>query len=211
MRFEEIFDLKRSIAGDHIARSSKIGDVISSIKDITVMLSERLGEEYSEISHGVFAARGAKISEKATVMPPAIIGRCEIRPGAYIRGGVIVGEDAVIGNSTEIKNSIIFDCVQLPHYNYVGDSIIGHKAHLGAGAIISNFRLDRKNVTIRHKDNRLSTGLRKFGALIGDFCEIGCNSVICPGSILGRGTVAYPLSSINGITNINFDIEEGDI
>ena len=152
------------------------------------------------IAPDVWAAKDAKISDKATIIGPAIIGHnTEIRPGAYIRGSVIIGDDAIIGNSTEIKNSIIFDEAQLPHYNYVGDSIIGYRAHMGAGSIISNVRLDHNNVSVKANGEKIDTGLRKMGVLLGDRAEIGCNSVICPGSIIGRDSIIYPLSRISGI------------
>lgn len=199
----ELFSLDYTVARELFEENLNLLDIIPKIKEFCIIKSQKLGDEYEEIAPGVFSAKDAKISEKATVIGPAIIGRkAEVRPGAYIRGSVIIGNGAVIGNSTEIKNSIIFDGVQLPHYNYVGDSIIGYRAHLGAGAIISNFRLDNKNVTVKTETGKINTSLRKFGALIGDFCEIGCNSVICPGSILGRKTTVYPLTSVNGITNL---------
>ena len=206
-RFEKLFDLEHSIASQLFADSEKIYDVIPKIKDYCKILAKSLGDEYEEIMPDVFAAKDAVISDKATIIGPAIIGhKTEVRPGAYIRGSVIIGDSAVIGNSTEIKNSIIFDGVQLPHYNYVGDSILGYKAHLGAGAIISNFRLDHGNISIKANGEKIDTGLRKMGALVGDGCEIGCNSVICPGSILGRKTMIYPLTTVRGVTN--FDCED---
>lgn len=195
----ELFDLSHTLAAKLILECDKPYEALPKIKEFCTILGERLPDDYREIFPGVFAARDAKISERATLTGPLIIGRgTEIRPGAYIRGSVIIGDGAVIGNSTEIKNAIIFDAAQLPHYNYVGDSIVGYKAHLGAGAILSNFRLDHKNIKIKDGGEASDTGLRKMGALIGDFAEIGCNSVICPGSIIGRGCVIYPLSRITG-------------
>ena len=126
-----------------------------------------------------------------------------MRPGAFIRGSALIGDGAVIGNSTEIKNAIIFDGAQLPHYNYVGDSILGYKAHLGAGAVISNFKLDHSSVNVKMGEEKLNTGLRKFGALMGDFAESGCNSVINPGTIIGRNTIIYPLTSLRGVISEN--------
>ena len=195
----ELFSLEHTIAENFLSECTSIFEIISNIREICRLKLKTLGDGYEEIANEVFIAKDAEISEKATIIGPAIIGHgTEVRTGAYIRGGVIIGEGAVIGNSTEIKNAIIFDEVQLPHYNYVGDSVIGYRAHLGAGAVISNFRLDRKNVTVKTDTGKIETGLRKFGALVGDFCEIGCNAVICPGSILSRGTTVYPLSCING-------------
>lgn len=201
----KLFDVEHTLLKELFVNCDDIYEIIPKINEYCKEIAKKLGNEYYEISPDVFAPKDAVISEKATVIGPAIIGhKTEVRPGAYIRGSVIIGDGAVIGNSTEIKNSIIFDEVQLPHYNYVGDSILGFRAHLGAGAIISNFRLDHKNITVKCKDKKIETGLRKMGALIGDFCEIGCNSVICPGSILGRNTVIYPLSTVNGVTNFNY-------
>jgi len=199
-KIAELFDLNATIAADIFDGCTQPYEVLPKIKDFCISLSKTLDEEYEEISEGVFAARDAVISDRATIVGPTIIGhKVEIRPGAYIRGSAIIGDGAVIGNSTEIKNAIIFNGAQLPHYNYVGDSIIGHKAHLGAGAIISNFRLDHGNIKIKAKDGKIDTGLRKMGALVGDFAEVGCNSVINPGSVIGRGCVIYPLSRITGI------------
>ncbi len=197
---EELFDLSHTAAAELIRSFDLPYEALPKIKEFCINLSKKLPEGYREISPDVFAAADAEISESATVIGPAVIGRgTEIRPGAYIRGAVIIGDGAVIGNSTEIKNAIIFDGVQLPHYNYVGDSIIGYKAHLGAGAIISNFRLDRKNIKIKDSGEATDTGLRKMGVLLGDFTEVGCNAVICPGSIIGRECVIYPLSRVSGI------------
>lgn len=197
---EELFDLSHTMAAELILEYDKPYEALAKIKEFCISLGERLPDDYREISPGVFAAHDAKISDRATLTGPLIIGRgTEIRPGAYIRGSVIIGDGAVIGNSTEIKNAIIFDGVQLPHYNYVGDSIIGYKAHLGAGAIVSNFRLDHENIKIKASGERIDTGLRKMGVLLGDYAEVGCNSVICPGSIIGRGCVIYPLSRVMGI------------
>ena len=134
------------------------------------------------------------------ILPPAIIGHGTVlRHGAYLRGSVIVGDGAVIGNSTEVKNSIIFDGAQLPHYNYVGDSIVGYRAHLGAGATVSNLRLDKRSVIIRAEEERRDTGRRKLGALIGDRAEIGCGAVLCPGAVIGRRSTVYPLSLVRGV------------
>lgn len=197
---ENLFDINETIAKDIFDGCSVPYEVLPKIKDFCANLSKTLGDDYEEISEGVFCARDAKISDKATLIGPAIIGhKTEIRPGAYIRGAVIIGDGAVIGNSTEIKNAIIFNGAQLPHYNYVGDSIVGHRAHLGAGAIISNFRLDHQSIKIKTAEGKIDTGLRKMGALVGDFAEVGCNSVINPGSVIGRGSVIYPLSKVTGI------------
>lgn len=197
---EELFDLSHTIAKDIFDGCEAPFQALTKIKDFCIEKSKKLDDSYIMIAPDVWAAKDAKISDKATFIGPAIIGHnTEIRPGAYIRGSVIIGDGAVIGNSTEIKNSIIFDGAQLPHYNYVGDSIIGYLAHMGAGSIISNFRLDHNNVSIKANGEKFDTGLRKMGVLLGDRSEIGCNSVICPGSIIGRDSIIYPLSRISGI------------
>jgi NDP-sugar pyrophosphorylase family protein len=199
IRAKDFLDLSHTAAREYLCGCETVFDFIPKIKDTVKSLIPTLGEDFCEIAPEVFAAKDAEISHLATVTGPAIIGRgTVIRPGAYIRGSVIIGDGCVIGNSTEIKNAVIFDGVQLPHYNYVGDSILGYKVHLGAGAIISNFRLDHKNVTVKTGKEKIETGLRKFGAVVGDFCEIGCNSVICPGSIIMKNTLIYPLSCVRG-------------
>ncbi len=197
---EELFDLSHTIAKDIFDGCEAPFQALTKIKDFCIEVSKKLDDSYTMIAPDVWAAKDAKISDKATVIGPAIIGHnTEVRPGAYIRGSVIIGDGAVIGNSTEIKNAIIFDGAQLPHYNYVGDSIIGYRAHMGAGSIISNFRLDHNSISIKADGEKINTGLRKMGVLLGDRAEIGCNSVICPGSIIGRDSIIYPLSRISGI------------
>ena len=199
---KELFDLSHTVAKELFENADNVYDVLSGIGDFAKKLGEKLEKEgtHKQIAPMVWVAEGVKIAEFSTVIGPTVIGKgTEIRPGAYIRGNAIIGEGAVIGNSTEIKNAIIFDGAQLPHYNYVGDSVIGHRAHLGAGAIISNFRLDHSSIKIRVGDEKIDTGLRKMGAMIGDFTEIGCGSVISPGSIIGKGCMLYPLTSFVGI------------
>lgn len=148
----------------------------------------------------VFIGEGTKVEDGVMIKGPAIIGRnCEIRHGAYIRENVIIGDDCVIGNSCEFKNSLLFNGCQVPHFNYVGDSILGHKAHLGAGVIISNLKVVPGNVVIKHDGETIDTGLRKFGALLGDHADIGCNSVLNPGSIIGRNTTMYPCTNWRGV------------
>jgi len=197
----ELFDLSHTRAEELLQSPKNIYDALPRLKEFIVKLGRELpDEEFSEISPEVWVANDASVSPMATILAPAIIGHhTEVRPGAFIRGSVLVGDGAVIGNSSEIKNALIFDGVQLPHYNYVGDSILGYKAHLGAGAIISNFRLDHGNIRIKADDEAIETGLRKLGALLGDFAEVGCNSVIFPGTVIGRGTLIYPLTSVRGI------------
>ncbi len=197
----ELLDINYTIAKPLFEVVENPIEVLPKIKDFIYSIGETLSkDEYNEPQQGIFVAKDATVSPLATLIGPAIIGHnAEIRPGAFIRGSVIVGNGAVIGNSTEIKNSIIFDGVQLPHYNYVGDSILGHLAHLGAGAIISNFKLDHGNIKVRSGGDFYETGLRKFGAVIGDEAEVGCNSVVFPGTIIGKRTLIYPLTPVRGV------------
>ena len=172
---------------------SHIGDII---KEIIIGFDK---EEYDCLDNDVWIAKGVKIAPTATVNGPCIISEdAEIRPGAFIRGNVIIGKGCVIGNSTELKNCILFDSVQVPHFNYVGDSILGYKVHLGAGAVTSNVKSDRSLVTFKINDERIETGRKKFGALLGDFVEVGCNSVLNPGTVVGAHSNVYPLSSVRG-------------
>ena len=195
---DELFDLNHTLAKDFFPKEDPYL-ILPEIKKIVYEIASTLKDGYTEVSEGVFIADDAKIYPNTTVEAPTIIGhKTEVRPGAFIRGCAIIGDGVVVGNSTEIKNAIIFDGVQIPHYNYVGDSILGYKSHLGAGAIASNFRLDHKNIAINYGGERIDTGLRKMGVLLGDFAEVGCGSVICPGAIIGRESMIYPLSRIIG-------------
>ena len=199
-RIEELFDLAHTQAALLIEKSPSPEDALDGLESFIRELGGRLGEEYYEAHAGVFISKSAAVEEGVCILPPAIIGHGTVlRHGAYLRGSVIVGDGAVIGNSTEVKNSIIFDGTQLPHYNYVGDSIVGYRAHLGAGATVSNLRLDKRSVIIRAEEERRDTGRRKLGALIGDRAEIGCGAVLCPGAVIGRGSTVYPLSLVRGV------------
>ena len=199
---DELFDLGHTIA-ETLLEECEYGHLaLSKIGDFILDCSVRLDRSYKEIQKNVFVHESAKIWSGATIVGPVIIGKnTEIRPGAFLRGRVIVGEDAVIGNSTEVKNSILFDEAKLPHYNYVGDSIIGYRAHLGAGAIASNMRLDKKSVRLSLGNEKFDTRLKKLGVMLGDYAEVGCGAVLCPGTIVGREAVIYPLLSVSGIIN----------
>lgn len=181
-------------AGDYPHRA------LSHLCDFILALGSRLPtDEYEQISSHVWVARTAHISSTAHISGPTILGHdTELRPGAYIRGGVLVGDEAVVGNSTELKNCILFDGVQVPHFNYVGDSILGYRAHMGAGAITSNVKSDRTDVVIRAGSVALPTGRRKLGAILGDGVEIGCNTVLNPGTVIGRESIVYPCQSVRG-------------
>lgn len=201
----DIFDLSHTLANNFLEQFECCWKSLQSIKDIVIELGGKLDkQEYLQINNFVWVHKSAKIASSADICAPCIIGEgTEVRHCAFIRGSVLIGKNCVIGNSTEIKNSILFDGVQIPHFNYVGDSIFGYKAHMGAGAITSNVKSDKSLVAVKDKDNIISTGLKKFGALLGDFVEVGCNSVLNPGTIIGRNSTIYPLSSVRGVVPEN--------
>ena len=176
-------------------------EVLPCISQFIVELGNTLSEEeYEKKGENVWIAKSAKVAPTAYINGPAIIGKnAEVRHCAFIRGNALVGEGAVVGNSTELKNVILFDKVQVPHYNYVGDSILGYKSHMGAGSITSNVKSDKKLVVVKGKEVRLETGLKKFGAMLGDEVEVGCGSVLNPGTVVGSHTNIYPLSSVRGV------------
>ena len=174
-------------------------EILPKIKEIVANLQQNGLEGYTFLEDGILVGKNVKIAKTATICPPAIIGHeTEIRPGAYIRGNVIIGEHCVVGNSSEFKNCILLDYVQCPHYNYVGDSILGYHAHTGAGTVCSNLKSDGKNIVI-HGDKEYETGLRKIGAIVGDWSDCGCNAVLNPGTIVGKHTQVYPLTRARGV------------
>jgi len=195
-----LLNLDETVAKDIFQGVAFPWEALPLIKEFIPKLGASLSEEeYSHPSGDVWIAKSASIAPTASVNGPCIIGKnTEVRPGAFIRGSVIVGENCVVGNSTELKNVILFNDVQVPHYNYVGDSILGYKAHMGAGSITSNVKSDRTEVTIRYEGDVIETGLRKMGAILGNYVEIGCNSVLNPGSVIGSNTTVYPLSMVRG-------------
>lgn len=197
---KELFSLDKSLAGEYLSKFEYPWQALSGIKELILTLGERLDKnEYDEISENVWVHKSVKIAPTAYIGAPCIIGKdTEVRQCAFIRSSALIGEGCVIGNSTEVKNAIIFDSVQVPHFNYVGDSILGYKAHLGAGAVTSNVKSDRSLVTVKTADGRIETGLKKFGAMVGDNVEVGCNSVLNPGTVIGRNSNIYPLSSVRG-------------
>ena len=177
-------------------------EALSGIKEFILKLGPTLGDEFERRNGDIWIARSAKIAPTAYIGGPCIIDEnAEIRHCAFIRGSAIIGKNAVVGNSTEVKNAVIFDGAQAPHFNYVGDSVLGHRAHMGAGAVTSNIKSDKTNVTIRFGAAKIETGLRKFGAMLGDDVEVGCNSVLCPGCVIGRNTTVYPLSRVRGFVD----------
>ena len=200
LKISELLDLNETIAAVFFEGCTYPWEVLAKIKDGIRKLGATLSEEeYDKRGEDVWIAKSAKVAPTASIDGPAIIGRdAQIRHGAFIRGSAVVGEGAVVGNSTELKNVILFNKVQVPHYNYVGDSILGYKAHMGAGSITSNVKSDKTPVTVNTGEEKLATGLKKFGAILGDHVEVGCNSVLNPGSVIGRNTNIYPLSMVRG-------------
>ena len=195
-----LFDLSHTAAKDYLSQFTYPWQALAGISDLILALGENLGEEYREIAPQVWVHHSAKIAPTAFIGGPCIIGpESEVRHCAFIRGSALVGEGCVVGNSAEIKNAILFDGVQVPHYNYVGDSILGYKAHLGAGAVTSNVRGDKQNVVI----GGIATGRKKVGALVGDHAEVGCNAVLNPGTVLGRNAQVYPTACVRGIVPEN--------
>ncbi len=200
VKTKELFDLTKTLAQPLLDTCEYPWEALSKIKELILAIGPTLpADEYDNPRENVWIAKDVTIAPTATINGPVIIGSgTEVRPGAYIRGSVIIGSGCVIGNSCEFKNAIIFDCVQVPHFNYVGDSILGYRAHTGAGAITSNVKSDKTLVTVYDGDQKIATGLKKFGAMIGDFVEVGCNSVLNPGTIICRNSNIYPLSSVRG-------------
>ncbi len=202
---KELFSLDHTLAKDYLSSFEFPWQALKGISNFIKETGKNLPkDEYEEVFHEVWIHKEAKIAPTAYIGAPCIIGKdTEVRHCAFIRGSALVGEGCVIGNSTEVKNAIIFDCVQVPHYNYVGDSILGYKSHLGAGAVTSNVKSDKTLVKVKNGDKIIETGLKKFGAMVGDGVEVGCNSVLNPGTVIGRNTNIYPLSRVRGVIKEN--------
>ncbi len=200
MKISNMYDLSQTIAAEIFEGKTYPWEVLSEIGDFIKKIGPTLDPaEFEQKGEDIWIAKSAKVWPTVSITGPCIIGRdAEVRQCAFIRGKAIVGDGAVVGNSTELKNVILFNNVQVPHYNYVGDSVLGFKAHMGAGAVTSNVKQDKKNVTISFKGQKVETGLRKFGAMLGDNVEVGCNSVLNPGTVVGRFSNVYPLSSVRG-------------
>ena len=212
MKIEELYDINHTLAKDYLKQFEYPWEALAGIKDFIINLGKSLDKnEYKEIKENVWVHNSAKIFESAYLGAPCIIGEnTEVRHCAFIRGSALVGNNSVVGNSVELKNVIIFDNVEVPHYNYVGDSILGFKSHMGAGSITSNVKSDRSLVVI-HGEEDIYTNIKKVGAFLGDYAEIGCNSVLNPGTIIGRHTNVYPLSSVRGVVPENSIYKNGTI
>ena len=195
----DLFDLTHTLAGDYLARFTYPWEALAGISDLILTLGPALGADYESPAPDVWVHKTARVAPTAFLGGPCIIGLdTEVRHGAFIRGSALVGAGCVVGNSVELKNVILFDGVQTPHYNYVGDSILGYKSHMGAGSITSNVKSDKTHVVCVCGGERMDTGRKKVGAMLGDHVEIGCNSVLNPGAVIGRHTHVYPLSAVRG-------------
>ena len=196
---KELYDLDHTLAKNYLEGYTYPWEALKGIKDLILQLGPTLGEDYNEIAPTVWVHKTAKVFPSAYIGAPCIIGaETEVRHCAFIRGSALIGEGCVVGNSTELKNVILFDKVQVPHYNYVGDSILGFKAHMGAGSITSNVKSDKSLVVI-HGPEDIPTGIKKVGAMLGDNVEVGCNSVLNPGTVIGRNSNVYPTSCVRGV------------
>jgi len=199
-KIQNLYDLEHTIAAQYLSGFTYPWEALGGIKELIVRLGESLNkDDFIELQPQVWAHKTAKIAPTAFIGAPCIIGaNSEVRHCAFIRSSALIGENCVVGNSTELKNVILFDNVQVPHYNYVGDSILGYKAHMGAGSITSNVKSDKSLVVI-HGQEDIPTGIKKVGAMLGDFVEVGCNSVLNPGTVIGRNSNVYPTSCVRGV------------
>ena len=206
-KIKDLYDLDHTMAKEYLESFDYPWEALKGIKDLIIELGKQLPEdEYDEVAENVWVHKDAKVFPSAYLGAPCIIGAgTEVRHCAFVRGSALVGENCVVGNSVELKNVILFDNVQTPHYNYVGDSILGYKSHMGAGSITSNVKSDKSLVVVKNGDEQIETGIKKVGAMLGDFVEVGCNSVLNPGTVLGRNVSVYPTSCVRGV------IEEGCI
>ncbi len=212
MKIIELYDLRHTSAADYLKDFQYPWEALQGIKDMILDIARHLSADYTEIRSQVWAHKTARIAPTAYLGAPCIIGAdTEIRHCAFIRGAALIGDRCVIGNSVELKNVILFDEVQVPHYNYVGDSILGYRSHMGAGAVTSNVKSDKTPVTIRNGEETYSTDRIKVGAMLGDFVEVGCNSVLNPGTVIGRNTNIYPLSCVRGVIPANSIYKTGGI
>ncbi len=205
IKIKDLFGLEHTKADKYLSQFEYPWQALKGIKEFILELGEKLPkDQYYEVEKSVWVHKTAKVAKTAFLGAPCIIGaETEVRHCAFVRGSALVGDNCVVGNSVELKNVIIFDNVQVPHYNYVGDSILGYKSHMGAGSLTSNVKSDKTLVVINNGGERIETNLKKFGAMLGDFVEVGCNSVLNPGTIIGKNTNIYPLSCVRGVVPQN--------
>ncbi len=204
IRTEHLYDLSHSLAGSYLSGFPYPWQALAGIKNLILSLGPALGAEFAEVSPQVWVHKTATVAPTAFLGAPCIIGaNTEVRHCAFIRGSALVGENCVVGNSVELKNVILFDNVQVPHFNYVGDSILGYKSHMGAGSVTSNVKSDNSLVVVHNGSEHIATGLKKFGAMLGDHVEVGCNSVLNPGTVVGRNSNVYPTSCVRGVVPEN--------
>lgn len=208
-----LYDLEHTIAKSYLLNFTYPWEALSGIKECIIELGKNLSaDEYDNPSENVWIHKTANVFESAYIGAPCIIcANTEVRHGAFIRGSALIGENCVVGNSAELKNVILFDNVQTPHYNYVGDSILGYKSHMGAGSITSNVKSDKSNVSIKSGDEVIETGIKKVGAMLGDYVEVGCNSVLNPGTVVGRYSSIYPTSGVRGVIPENCIYKTGGV
>ena len=211
IKIKSLFDLDHTILKSYLEEFDYPWEALDLLSTAIIILGNRLDlNEYKLVKENVWVHKTAKIYPSAYIDGPTVICEgAEIRHGAFIRGSAIIGKNAVVGNSCEIKNSILFDFAQVPHFNYIGDSILGFKAHMGAGAVTSNLKQDKSLVVIHSKNFEIETGMRKVGAFLGDFVEVGCNSVLNPGTVVGKNSNIYPLSSVRGVVGENMIYKQG--
>lgn len=209
----DLYDLNHTLAKDYLSKFTYPWGALKGINDLIISLGQTLSpDEYEQVAENVWVHKTAKVAPTAYLGSPCIIGaETEVRHCAFIRGSALVGNNCVVGNSVELKNVILFDNVQTPHYNYVGDSILGYKSHMGAGSITSNVKSDKTLVTVKSKDEKIDTNLKKMGAMLGDYVEVGCNSVLNPGTVIGRNSNIYPLSCVRGVIPANSIYKTGGV
>lgn len=213
IKIRNLYNLNETIAKELLEEYEFPWECISKIRNFILELGNKLDlTKFEKVGEDIWIAKSAKVDSSALIIGPTIIDEnAEIRHSVYIRGSVIVGKKSVVGNSTELKNCILFNDTQVPHFNYIGDSILGYKSHMGAGSITSNIKSDKTNINIRLNNNeKIETGLRKLGSMLGDYSEIGCNVVLNPGTIIGRNTNIYPLSSVRGVIPENHIFKNKD-
>jgi NDP-sugar pyrophosphorylase family protein len=208
----DLYDLSHTLAADYLSQFTYPWEALDGIKELILTLGPTLGQEYVEVSPQVWVHTSATVAPTAYLGAPCIIGpETEVRHCAFIRSSALVGANCVVGNSVELKNVILFDNVQTPHYNYVGDSILGYRSHMGAGSITSNVKSDKTLVVVKDGTEKIETGRKKMGAMLGDFVEVGCNSVLNPGTIIGPHSNVYPLSSVRGTVPANSIYKTGGV